>query len=331
MFRVRADVKSAIRVCRKPLNNSSLLSETRQVFPPIQGFRNRANSQTQNRCAGSVYQSQAHRLLSTSSIRVSQAVDRANDNDEAPKSPLAIVFTDIVKSTAIWESNAEVMAKAMAVHDDLIRKLTTEHSGYEVKQNGDGFMIVFQTAVTALKFCLDVQAQLQDQDWPEELLNIGPAQPIVEDDADDSNVLWKGLRLRMAIHFGSPVSVWNDVISRWDFLGPPVNRAARYVSVCEGGQIVVSKELLNELTPQTMQATDGEGPLFEDTVTLDPTDVERAVDTPLEMAVLGERHFKGVSEKQKLYIILPKSLSGRAKFYPRHKYIQPSKGNLMEG
>lgn len=277
-------------------------------------------------------QIQSRRYLSTNPWRLSKDVDSSDKDDGAPTSPLAVVFTDIVKSTALWESNADVMAKAMEVHDDLIRKLTNEHSGYEVKQNGDGFMIVFQTAITALKFCIDVQSQLQDQAWPKELLELGPAQPVTENEngsTEPSHMLWKGLRLRMAIHFGSPVSVWNDVIKRWDFLGPPINRAARYVSVCEGGQIVVSEELLVELTPSAIQATEGRGPLFDGNITLDPTDVEKAVDTQLEMAVLGERHFKGVVEKQKLYIILPKSLSGRAKFYPKHKYIQPSKGNLL--
>ena len=260
------------------------------------------------------------------------AADESNveKEDGAPESPLAIVFTDIVESTSIWDTNAEVMTKAMELHDDLIRQLTRRHEGYEVKQNGDGFMIVFQTALSALKFCLEVQMQLQDLEWPQELLDMDPARTITEDGKEDAPVLWKGLRLRLSAHFGDPVRKWNEIISRWDYLGPPVNRSARYVSVCEGGQIIVSRELLVELDEDEATIKASGGPLFAGDLTFNPQRIEELVGTEFQIAVLGERKFKGIEEKQKLYVILPKSLSGRADYFPQHKYIPASKGNLTE-
>ena len=44
-----------------------------------------------------------------------------------PKPPLSIVFTDIVKSTTIWEKDADTMAQAMTIHDDLVRELINAH------------------------------------------------------------------------------------------------------------------------------------------------------------------------------------------------------------
>ena len=138
------------------------------------------------------------------------------------------------------------MTTAMEIHDSIIRTATSSHSGYEVKQNGDGFMIAFPTAVSALHFCLAVQQRLisDDTHWPEELLELKPGQ--VRED-DDGTVLFKGLRLRMSAHWGEPVCNWNEVIARMDYLGPMVNRAARFIQVTEGGQIVVSEEFLEEL------------------------------------------------------------------------------------
>lgn len=87
---------------------------------------------------------------------------------DAPTSPLAIVFTDIVESTMMWEWNYVAMAAAMRLHDSLIRSLIRLHDGYEVKHTGDGFMVVFQRPTNALKFCLETQTASQRQKWPDE-------------------------------------------------------------------------------------------------------------------------------------------------------------------
>ncbi|KAK5942066.1 hypothetical protein PMZ80_006019 [Knufia obscura] len=275
-------------------------------------------------------------------------VPSGSRGDDAPKPPLAIVFTDIVKSTAMWEKDSSAMSEAMFIHDSLIRDLSNIHGGYEVKQNGDGFMIAFQSAVSALNFCLDVQIKLQEQDWPEALLELEPGKPVVEDESENDGqgeaqrtVLWKGLRLRMSTHFGEPVCKWNEVIQRMDFLGPAVNRAARFISACEGGQIVVSEEFLAELKTARRDTVGEDGLISVNAqaesagcleLGLEELQSEKmlgdVVDTRFEVRLLGERHFKGVSEDQKLFFIVPKLLHGRLNYFPRHMYVQPSKGNL---
>lgn len=247
----------------------------------------------------------------------------------APEPPVAIVFTDIVKSTMLWETDSTTMTTAMAIHDDLIRRLCRLHRGYEVKQNGDGFMIAFQSASDTLRFCLDVQTELQKQKWPTSLLDLKPGKPIVEkgshqkgrEDEEGGTVLWKGLRLRIAVHFGKPVCKWNETIGRMDYLGPAVNRAARFVGVCEGGQIVVSEEFLGELKKaQTEAACRRSQP---------PNSFERTEDD-YEIRLLGERQLSGISEAQKLYFVIPRALLGRLEYFPKKRYVQGSKGNLLE-
>lgn len=287
----------------------------------------------------SIQRSGSRAFSSSAKLVLPSQPDNQNEDVEAPKPPLAIVFTDIVKSTAIWEKDSDTMAEAMTIHDNLIRQTTRLHQGYEVKQNGDGFMIAFQSAVCALRFCLDIQVQLQEQDWPARLLELGPAQPVVDeatrDDSQTDHVLWKGLRVRMSAHFGEVVCNWNDVIHRMDYLGPAVNRAARFVSVCEGGQVIVSEDFLNALRSERTGALAENGPLYKrnegegQQQELRQLDLEGLVGTDFELCVLGERHFKGVPEKQKLFFIVPKSLHGRLEYFPKHTYVQASKGNLV--
>lgn len=275
------------------------------------------------------------------------ATENTEDEDQTPKPPLAIVFTDIVKSTALWEKDSESMNEAMAIHDDLIRSLADKYAGYEVKQNGDGFMFAFQSAPSALNFCLDIQVQLQTQKWPQALLELPAAEPVTKEVGEEQKekiVLWKGLRLRMSAHYGEPVCKWNGVIKRMDYLGPAVNRAARFIGVCEGGQIVVSQEFLQELRRARNQIVGSGGPLFEqvqattthnevlDVNELHAEDMSETMeDTRFELRMLGERHFRGVSENQKLYFIVPKSLVGRIDYLPQHHFVQPNKGNLIDG
>jgi len=130
------------------------------------------------------------------------------------------------------------------MHDGMIRSLTEANQGYEVKQNGDGFMVAFPTATSAVQFCLDVQEQLLDECWPPGILELPPGRETTD---SEGHVLFRGLKLRMSAHWGTPVCNWNEVINRMDYLGPMVNRAARFIQVTEGGQIVVSGDFLLQL------------------------------------------------------------------------------------
>ena len=161
-------------------------------------------------------------------------------------------------------------------------------------------------------------------------------------------MLWRGLRLRMSAHFGDPIPKWNEVISRMDYLGPMVNRAARFIQVTEGGQVVVSMEFLDELqrvkNQDHSQKRGGEGPLFvaatkehdTEAAMLDLKDLpgqgcaeDVLFEKQFEVRLLGERDFKGLEDMQKLYFIIPYSLRGRVEHWPRHMHVPGSKGNLV--
>ena len=150
-------------------------------------------------------------------------------NDSWPTGTITFLFTDMEKSTLLWERYSEKMRPVLARHDAILRAAIEEHGGRVVKTTGDGFHAVFETAVSALLTTLDAQAQLAADPWPEIAPDV--------------------LRVRMGIHSGE--AQWRD----GDYYGPAVNRAARIMGLGHGGQVLlsaVSASLLQDsLPPQT--------------------------------------------------------------------------------
>ena len=240
--------------------------------------------------------------------------------DSAPSGPLVIVFTDIVKSTDIWEKATQAMVVAMELHDETIRSLTISHHGYEVKQNGDGFMLAFPSAISAVQFCLAIQESLLDEEWPKGLLKLQPGKETTD---DEGQVLFRGLQLRMSAHWGEPVSKWNEVIKRMDYLGPVVNRAARFVQVTEPGQIVVSEDFVGRLHEEMGNNTE------ESQDTKEMTIEDNTKTTPkFRVCEMGEYEFQGLTEAEKLYYVVQKSLEGRVEHWNQVAHVSGVKGNL---
>lgn len=90
--------------------------------------------------------------------------------EAAPRGSLALVFTDVKSSTALWEYEAQSMLQALELHDTLLRDLMKKHGGYYVKSEGDSFMVAFHSADSALAWCMAVQEGLMKIMWPASLL-----------------------------------------------------------------------------------------------------------------------------------------------------------------
>ena len=88
---------------------------------------------------------------------------------EAPTGTVTLVFTDIQGSTALWEHLGEGFKALLDQHNALFRAAIAEFEGYEVKTEGDAFMVAFQDAAGAVAMCLAMQERLQAADWPENL------------------------------------------------------------------------------------------------------------------------------------------------------------------
>lgn len=122
-------------------------------------------------------------------------------------------WTDIEHSTRLWQRHQTAMARALSVHDSILREHIRRHGGRVVKHTGDGFFAVFENDMP-LTCALEVQKALSAQKWGE----IGE------------------LRVRIAIHRGEAEQRGED------YFGPDVNRTVRILSAAWGGQILVSAE-----------------------------------------------------------------------------------------
>ena len=201
---------------------------------------------------------------------------------EAPQGKVAVVFTDIQGSTALWESCPTTMGKALKIHNEIMRKNICENDGYEVKTIGDAFMVVFESPVKAVNFCLGTQKDLVAAEWPSEVLQVPSCKPTKNGD----NHLWNGFRVRMGINYGDTESELNPVASRHDYFGSTVNTAARTEAAGIGGTVGITQS------------------------TKDSIDMASCGDPFL--IPQGAFDLKGVKGMTELFMLVPASLAGRS-------------------
>ena len=155
-----------------------------------------------------------------------------------PSGDVALVFTDIVSSTALWARAPSAMNDALELHNSCIRKNVHKFEGYEVKTIGDAFMVAFDNPLRAIEFSLSIQLDFVKQKWPSDL-DLNPQ----FDKPTDSIPQWNGLRLRIGCQVGEAVSEENPLTGRADYRGSTVNMAARLESKAVPGTVCISKEL----------------------------------------------------------------------------------------
>ncbi|WP_204800646.1 protein kinase domain-containing protein [Mycobacterium riyadhense] len=132
----------------------------------------------------------------------------------APDGTVTIMFSDIEGSTVLTEQlGDDRWLKVLHRHNALIRGQLVAHDGFEVKSQGDGFMVAFASARSALRCAIAIQRELT-----------------ALRDQSGSQVL----RVRIGLHTGEVIR------EREDFFGHTVILAARIGAKATGGEILVS-------------------------------------------------------------------------------------------
>ena len=149
----------------------------------------------------------------------------------APDGTVTIMFTDIEGYTELTERLGDLQAREILyLHNQVIREQVAACGGYEVKSQGDGFMIAFAGASKALRCALRIQQAF------EEHAEAHPEEPI---------------HVRMGMHTGEALREADD------FLGRTVIIASRIADEAKGGEILVSA-LLKELADGTGEFSFGD-------------------------------------------------------------------------
>lgn len=233
-----------------------------------------------------------------------------------PTGNLSIVFTDIKNSTSLWESFPDAMRSAIKTHNSIMRRNLRLFGGYEVKTEGDAFMVAFPSPLAALNWCLTVQLKLLQASWPLQITNSKDG-CLVKD--EDDNTLYLGLSVRMGIHWGKPVPEKDVVTQRMDYLGPMVNKAARVSSVADGGQITLSMDFITEFRAILEMSKN----VHENGISLKEAYGDEVIGEVLERQLqtlngigycthdLGETKMKGLETKEFITLIYPEKIKGR--------------------
>jgi eukaryotic-like serine/threonine-protein kinase len=132
----------------------------------------------------------------------------------SPDGMMTIVFTDIEGSTEMMERLGERdWLEMLLAHNDLVRGLVAEHGGDVVKSQGDGFMLAFRSARSALWCAVELQRAVT---------------------RFNAANLERSLRMRIGAHTGNLFELEGD------FLGRAVVLAARITGRARGGEVLVS-------------------------------------------------------------------------------------------
>jgi predicted ATPase/class 3 adenylate cyclase len=155
----------------------------------------------------------------------------AGEHAALPSGTLIFLFTDIVSSTSLWEQQPQLMERALARHDTLMRQAIITHNGQVFKTVGDAFYALFTTGPDALDAALSAQRAFAVESRHGEL----------------------PLQVRMALHTGAAQ------LRDGDYFGPPLNRVARLLAAGHGGQILLSlptEELVRDHLPEGIDLRD---------------------------------------------------------------------------
>ncbi|KAL8743309.1 MAG: hypothetical protein Q9190_004322 [Brigantiaea leucoxantha] len=244
-------------------------------------------------------------------------LQRLDPEVEAPVGEMAIVFTDIKSSTNLWETYPVAMRSAIKIHNEIMRRQLRIIGGFEVKTEGDAFMVAFNTATSALLWSFSVQSHLLEAPWPGEILNSVHCAEVLD---SDQNVIYKGVSVRMGMHWGSPVCELDPVTRRMDYFGPMVNRASRISGAADGGQIYVSSDFIAEIhrVLETYDEQDRSGSFgSDDDIVEDKTaiaiqrELRQLSSQGFEVKDLGSHKLKGLENPEYLYFTYPHALRGR--------------------
>jgi class 3 adenylate cyclase len=149
----------------------------------------------------------------------------------APDGTVTLLFSDIEGSTAKTEELGDQRwMEVLREHNAIVREQLAAHDGFEVKSEGDGFMLAFQSARKALQCAVALQRDFEAR-------NKG---------SEEEGGKVEEIRVRIGLHTGEVIKE-GDPDGRVDFFGKHVNLAARIAGQATGGEILVSS-LLRELT-----------------------------------------------------------------------------------
>jgi class 3 adenylate cyclase/TolB-like protein/Tfp pilus assembly protein PilF len=136
----------------------------------------------------------------------------------------AIMVTDMVGYSSLSQHDQHLALELLEEHHGILRAAFARHGGVEAKTTGDGFIVAFDSALTATACAAAIQQTLdvRNRAVPPE----------------------RALRIRIGLHVGELIHRQGDV------LGDAVNLACRIQTTAPPGGITVSQQVRDQLQNQ---------------------------------------------------------------------------------
>ena len=142
---------------------------------------------------------------------------------------VTILFTDLVGSTSLFERHGDEAADAVRrEHFGVLRGAVAEHGGRVVKSTGDGLMVAFPSAVSAVRCAVEMQR---------------------------ATAATGELELRVGLDAGEPLPEGRDLY------GTPVNVASRLCDAAGAGEILASEVVCRIASPRLAEPIEPVGAL----------------------------------------------------------------------
>jgi len=144
-----------------------------------------------------------------------------------------ILFTDIFQSTRLWEKFPAGFGEVLEQHNTTVEETVLSHSGEIMKNLGDGYIAIFNTADECVRSGVEIQKKLR----------------AVHALPDGSDML-----VRVVAHSG-PL---RRLAAGRGYFGEPLNRVSRICQVCQPGQLLVSQAVMTLVhrLPESTYASD---------------------------------------------------------------------------
>jgi class 3 adenylate cyclase len=156
--------------------------------------------------------------------------------DEAGVSQVALLFSDLRGSTALYERVGDAQAfNIVREHFAFLASIIRDNDGAVVKTIGDSVMASFGDPAHAVKAALAMQAR------------------IAEFNESQGTAAGEELVIKLGIHVGPSVVV--NMNDRLDYFGSTVNMAARLQGQSDGGDIVISRTVADDPAVKPMLAS----------------------------------------------------------------------------
>jgi class 3 adenylate cyclase len=172
----------------------------------------------------------ADRVTALQTFRDLFSDDVLRPGDEVAVGRIALLFSDLKGSTALYQSIGDASAYHLVRdHFAFMAKVIRDHEGAIVKTIGDAVMAAFVSPAQAVAAAIDIQRGIAAFNRENHAAEGTASPPIV---------------IKLGVHTGPTIAV--TVNDRLDYFGSTVNMAARLQGQSDGGEIVLSPEIAED-------------------------------------------------------------------------------------